>query len=350
MNNILIKNIVFKDFEVAAGSFNGGNNLFIKDCKVLNSNQNIPALSTLSQCQFDSKFLDILKSNYPNAYLKNKNGKRYINDIILNANNDMDRFLNSQLNSEKYNGILKNKANLLDGNAYGFSFNTKGPVVGDFKQLRTNESFGNENILIENTEISNIITKPVEIIGYGYKSDIEKPEELGYGKSQIVGPVGDVIDFNNVFDEQGFYIGNELTDIQLIINKYRKDKQNGGTANLSKKVIEDIENCKIPFSQIIKKHDLNPIEGRDSMAHIMKGNMGIFISQGKNVVIRNNKISNIVNKSEKKNHVLSESSGILLTGSTDIIIKSNLIDKILSENHKETDINFKNMNENVYII
>ena len=49
-----------------------------------------------------------------------------------------------------------------------------------------------------------------------------------------------------------------------------------------------------------------PIQERDSMGHHMKGNAGIFISQGQHIILNNVTIDNIINNGVSDN-VSSES-------------------------------------------
>jgi len=86
------------------------------------------------------------------------------------------------------------------------------------------------------------------------------------------------------------------------------------------------------------------------MGHHMKGNIGIFISQGQFVMIKDNKIQNVVNHGLNENEQLSEASGILLTGSNHVVISENKIMDIQSDNSSAESIRYKNENNNIIVI
>ena len=76
-----------------------------------------------------------------------------------------------------------------DGNVYGLVLNVNGVVVNDFITTRPGDAIGNENIYMENISISNIISKPIEIIALN--NDV--PGSGAYGGGRQVGPAGDVL-------------------------------------------------------------------------------------------------------------------------------------------------------------
>ena len=343
---ILIHDLTFKDFEVAAISLNGGNHIYIKDNTIQGNNTNISSNAMLSQCLFGLPFLKTIKEQYPDAYLNTVDGQVNIDSIIDNINIETNLFIKSQLNNDNttYEGLLKNTSGLLDGNVYGIVLNSKGPVVGKFKPLSpTNTS--NSFVMIDNTSINNIISDGLEIIGYGPNNTTT---DGSYGKNQLVGPVGDIIQFSSVVNEDGFYIGNLLTDMQLIINKYGENKTEKGTSNVPKKLIEELEKHEKPVHSLLEEYNMYPMKERDSMGHHMKGNAGVFISQGQHIILKNLTINNIINNG-LSNNVSSESSGILLSGTQHIAMLFNTIKNIKSNTDNVKEIRYKEENKNIII-
>ena len=343
---ILIHDLTFKNFEVAAISLNGGNHIYIKDNIIQGNNTNISSNAMLSQCLFDLPFLKTIKEKYPDAYLETIEEKVSIDTIIHNIEYETNLFIQSQLTNDRsiYQGLLNNDTGLLDGNVYGIVLNSKGPVVGKFKSLspiNTRNSF----VIIENTSINNIISDGLEIIGYGPNNNIS---DGSYGKDQLVGPVGDIIQFSSVVNEDGYYIGNLLTNMQLIINKYGENKTEKGTSNVPKKLIEEIEKHEKPIHSLLEEYNMYPIKERDSMGHHMKGNAGIFISQGQHIILKNLTINNIINNGIS-NNVSSESSGILLSGTQHIAMLFNTIKNIKSNTDNVEEIRYKQENKNIII-
>ena len=345
-DKIFIHDIVFKHFEVAAIALNGGNHIYIKDNEIQGTNTMISSNAMLSQCLFALPFLKTIKENYPNAHLTTVQGEKHIDSILENVEMETNLFFESQLNNNgtSYTGLLSNKSGLLDGNAYGIVLNSKGPVVGNFKNFSLTNTRNAFN-MISNTVIKNIVTDGLEIIGYGSNNGLS---DGSYGKDQLVGPVGDIVQFDSVLDEDGFYYGNTLTDMQLIINKYGVGKHEKGTSNIPIQIIEELEKGEKNVPTILAEHDMYPIQERDSMGHHMKGNAGIFISQGQHIILNNVTIDNIINNGVSDN-VSSESSGILLTGTNHIAMLFNSIHNIKSNTNNVKNIRYKQENNNIII-
>jgi hypothetical protein len=340
-HRILIQNIIFKDFEVAAISLNGGKYIYINNCTIKGNNTNIPSNAMLSQSIFAIPFLKTIKDNNPDAYLQTKLGKKTIQQILTTIQEEIDSFFNSM----PYEGLFGNPSGLLDGNCYGIVLNSSGPVIGAFKDFSpTNDT--NCFVVIENTTIENIISSGMEIGGYGTN---ENDSNGSYGKDQLVGPLGDIIQFDNAIDDDGFYVGNMVTDMQLIINKYGKSKQELGSSNVPESMIHSIEACNKTIHEILLEKGYYIIPNRDAMGHHMKGNAGIFISQGSYVMIKDNTINDIVNDGTG-NNPSCESSGVLLSGTNHISILNTKIDNIVSSKGDAEMVRYKLKNNNIIII
>ena len=199
--------------------------------------------------------------------------------------------------------------------------------------------------MIDNTSINNIISDGLEIIGYGPNNTTT---DGSYGKNQLVGPVGDIIQFSSVVNEDGFYIGNLLTNMQLVINKYGESKTEKGTSNVPNKLIEELEKHEKPVHSLLEEYNMYPMKERDSMGHHMKGNAGVFISQGQHIILKNLTINNIINNG-LTNNVSSESSGILLSGTQHIAMLFNTIKNIKSNTDNVKEIRYKEENKNIII-
>lgn len=343
MSKILFHNLTFKDYEVAAISLNAGTYIYVKDITITNSHQQVHALAMMSHFIFDLPFLKKIAQINPNATITMNHKIITIQEIIKDIQHELNTFRNDP---KKYNGIFSNKSKLPDSNIYGIVFNSKGPVIGPFKNIRNENTHGNEYIYIENVKIYNIVSDSIEINNFGPTPTTT----LSYGKGQMVGPVGDVIPFDTCLNSDGIFIGNVLTHMQLIINKYGKTKKEKGTANVSSLFISDLEKGKEPFSILLEKHGLYCIKGKDTMAHTMKGNIGIFISQGKKIYLNDITIDGVINNGTSINSESSESSGIVVSGTTDIIITNTKISNIHSNTNNEMAIREKNQNKNIILL
>jgi hypothetical protein len=300
-----------------------------------------PFLSKIIACSPDASLL-ILGIEYTAQELLT-----CLENEIANANNHVN-------DRENYTGIFKNDGTLYDGNMYGIVFNTAGVVVNGFKSLRDDSSVGNTDIVLNNINIKNIESQGTEI--KVMTNDEISSEPLGYGSGVVKGPVGDVFDWEKCCDEEGYYKRNCVADAQLCIGKY-KECLDKGTTNICDCLIDWVEEKTTTISELMESDNLYVLRGRDSMAHIMKGNIGLFISQGDNMLIDNINICNINNTAECSEdqgvtcdlteHDFASSSGILYTGSKNIEFNDVIINNINSLNGLVYDITSKNENENI---
>ena len=357
MSNITISDVTFENFEVAAIALNGGKNICIKDCMITQININIKTISLFSQTLFTLPHLKKIATRDPSLSINVKSQTKTIINIIEELEREVELATNYALNDAPYNGILKNHTGLYDGNAYGIVLTSRGVAIGAFKPMRPDDMEGNENITLHNISINNIITDGTEIIGINCDENTNDTDEVkAYGNDQFVGPVGDVIDFDLITDLDGKYKPNIYTNAQLIISKHSIDKSEKGTANISEQIINWAESNNSIYG-IMRENVDEPMEdgkcnykisGRDSMGHIMKGNIGLFISQGKNIKANNIKINNILNRGTSKN-LSSDSAGILITGSKDVTINNKEFKKIISYKGNSKDIEMKTTNINISI-
>ena len=331
--NVLIENIEFKNFEVAAVAINGGVNITVNDCRVLHVNRNINVLSTYSHAKFGlPKLIAINKQSEEELFLHTHYGEISLLKIQEDLENAISKFESyTEMNFPVSDSIFHNKSGLYDGNVYGMVFNSIGIVIGDFKPLRDNKTIGNINICIKNTSIENIVSDATEVASLYDKLDTNTVS--GYGGA-FGGPAGDVFDFLSNIDEHGFYKGTIIGNLQMAICNYGVGSTRG-TGNIPDTLCKDwifrrkniMDYVSIDKNDdIIKLYAIN--RDKDSMNHSMKGNIGLFISQGDKVVIDNVRISNVENKSIKDTRTMStEAYGIAIVGSKNVKISDDTIVK-----------------------
>ena len=330
MSNVIIQDLEITDFEVAAISLNGATNTTIKDINIFDSTTDVKVISTFSQCKIIKPFLEKLKSKEENAFI-NINGEDITVDSLIA---ELERCLDNA-NQGFIEPIFENLTGFSDANIYGIALNSKGVVINDFSQGRKETSEGNQNVHLENISIKNLTTLPVEIIGC--KESIEKSNPFTYGKNLFKGPVGDILDLRKIVDHNF----NELIKSQLILLKYKEEYQ-----DLTQDMLDYVSTLDEKYLEEIKKHT---ISGVDSMAHVIKGNIGIFISEGLDVTLNNCKIDNVVCKGNSigqddlilpgyiKKQGLN-SYGLLITGSENVTYQNMDFSNIKSEYGTGKDI------------
>ena len=102
------------------------------------------------------------------------------------------------------------------------------------------------------------------------------------------------------------------------------------------------------IEDVINDNEYYVLCNRDSMNHVMKGNIGLFIQQAYRVVANNLIIENICNSSVSKNVDPASSYGILFSGTKDVLLKNYRISYIKSGFYGISEaIGYKKTNENI---
>ena len=289
MENVLINNITIKDFEVAGIALNGTRNSVLSDITMTGTSKNIKVLSTYSSARFIRRFLKNIERVDSSRSLNLKNGSKTIGNIITELENEITLTRNAVINNTQLpNNLFKNTTGLYDGNVYGLVLNKVGVVIQDFITTLGDETTGNRNVYLNNIIINNITSIPEEIVGVSAPD----PKTGSYGKGVQVGPVGDVLQISNASNNDGTYKENVLSNAKLILGKYNNPKN--GTTNIISETINWAENGNQDIRTVVTNNSRYFTFGEDSMAHLMKGNIGLFISSGKNIIADNVFITKVV--------------------------------------------------------
>ena len=218
---------------------------------------------------------------------------------------------------------------------------------------------GNKNIFLNKIVINNISSIPVEIIGLN-----AQPVTNTYGGRVQVGPLGDVLQIEHIQNTDGTYKSNSLSDAQIILadNLYTGPK---GTNNIVSEVVEWAKGNRTLSSFVGEDTGkFYYVAGGDSMNHVMKGNIGLFISAGENISGNQITISNIISKGNnvgstqlrpiEPNPPLKKglnSHSLLITGSNNIKINdsNNRILNSVSQHGDSTRIKLVGNNRNIFI-
>jgi hypothetical protein len=335
-SNVLIENVDFVEFEVAAIALNGSNCVLSRNLNITKSSGNIRLLSTYSQGRFIRKHLKrIIEREQSQSTFNGQSGQTILNKLetaLVEAKNAVlthDKTFNSVFTSNTGG----------DGNIYGMLFNISGVVIGPFIETRGPESV-NENIYIQDVIISDLKSHAIEVLGL----NSEPSTEFTYSSKKLqTGPAGDVIEFPKI-QENGVYKPNVLSDAQFFIKKTGLTQDELGTTSISDKFLQWAEGG-ITFENLIGydegKHHY--VTGGDSMGHSMKGNIGLFLSGVKNCQVENLEIKNVGNTGNHHSKIPSEvkdsceiylgasSTGITLAACESVQMRDIMIEEIYSE-------------------
>lgn len=345
--NIVLHNLEINNFQVAGISLNGLENSVFNNININNSISPVPVLFPYSQARFIRKALQRI----PNNYSINIQGiEKTRNEILNNINDELNITYNEFINNQPISSKLfknTNKNQISDGNIYGIVLNITGVVVNDFLQSRpenvfiTNLQTRNKDIFLYNIKINNISSMPHEAICIDISGN---PGLEGYSKNNnfVRGPFGDIFDANIVSSSylSGNYVSNSLSDAQAILGKYNLENNDNmiGTAYTSNDILNWIENPQLDLNNVVQNDNpdlLSFVFGKDAMAHTLKGNIGLFISGGKNIKGNNIDIDNIqlygTNSISNNNEQGKYVYGVLNTASVDISFNNIQINNIYSE-------------------
>ena len=334
MKDIILQNLSIKDFEVAGIALNGAINSILYSITIKNTCNNCRVLSTYSQSRFIRTFLQTVPAGTV------INGKD-ISGVITDLNSGLEEAKNAVMSGNTPSNMFGNSHfdEGYDGNVYGLVLNVNGVVVNDFIETRPTEAIGNQNIYLQNITIKNIISRPVEIIALN-----SVPDEGGaYGGARQVGPIGDILDINPITAGNGTYSANLLSDAQLIIGKSEiaNSSLHFGTTNITDDIVNWAENNTV-LDNVMDNHGYYFVKGGDSMGHIMKGNIGLFISAGENIRVNGFNIDTVTSKGSAVGpdalgvYQGGDARGIIVTGSTNIDLDSSVITSVTTENTNAT--------------
>ena len=313
--------------------------------------RNIQVLSTYSAGRFIQPFLRKIIDEQGDPALEFADGAKKGSEILAALLGEMTPVLEAVRDGKPVpDGIFKNASGLYDGGGYGIVLNSRGIVVNGFKLSRAG-AIGNEDVIVHNVLIENMETGQGEIMGISNASD-PNHQPSAYGGKVQVGPVGSVFQIDVVQGKNedgspnGAYVGNVVSDAKLYVAKFASGS---GKINITEPIVNWALSRENNLEQVLLDNDYYFVSGGDSMAHIMKGIIGLFISAGKDIKCFDTRIKKIINSSlpgfENKSKTsttaavvpLKElynggaSRGIAITGSEQVYMKNMVVDGIKAE-------------------
>ena len=283
MKNIILEDLNICNYEQAGIGLNGGEIIIIRNVNIGKNSRNVFVNATYSQARFIRSFLQtVINDGDPSITIQgiSKTGSQ----ILLELVTEMDKVYKEVIIDKvpPTSTLFKNESLLLDGSVYGLLLNVMGVAVNGFLQSLNNTT-GNKNIYIQNLNVNNLDSAPVEVIGLS-TDDVSQT----YGLPAQKGPVGDVFRILDVSDSETYYVPNVLSNAQCYLSKF-------GHATVSSSIYDTwIKTANIPLGPLIKNNYF--ICGGDSMAHVMKGNIGVFLSGTQDLEMYNVVVKNIINR------------------------------------------------------
>ena len=296
-SNVVVRDVTFVDFEVAAVSLNNVDHLVIEDCYVEHNRHDVPVIGAWSGALFIRQYLDVLRGQEYSMMLGGEvvtasTAYEELTDLLMTVYQDI---MSTGSISETNPGytLFHNIHQVIDGPCYSFVVHGKGPAVGGIGfTLDKDNTVTSSNILIQNNQIENIKCWTNEIpaaVVDGVVQNDARGAILQFISSLDGSPIS--------IDEEGRYRPNVVANAQIMVAKAIQDG-----VLLNDPVLQTGVNTISP--KIVKwassENDVLTPAYRcngDSMHHVSKGTMVIRVEDTEGFIIRNNSIMNVENLS-----------------------------------------------------
>ena len=291
-DNVVLYNIIMNEFEVAGVALNGTTNGILSKLTLNGITNEIRVLSSYPQALFLRRKMETITTDLT---LDLQGGSLDFSGAIAAINADLTAARTNVESNQTPTNFMGNQTGKYDGNMYGIVLNVRGVVVNDFLASRPSDAIGNINIVLYDNIIRNIISHPVEIIA------LNSSGSGVYGPRQI-GPFGDILDMNEVINVSGseyLYDGTSLSNGQILLGKYKiTSGTSQGSTNIEQSTINwaeaAVDASYADLKTVMNDSGRSLVANGDSMGHVMKGNLGVFISGGIDITVDKIDISGVV--------------------------------------------------------
>jgi hypothetical protein len=279
----------------------------------------VPVIGTYSQCRFIRSFVAAIDETLTLPFVDGViTGKEVLQDLDNVLNKVYNNIANGNavdentpecsfvantksLNQAVAQGEEFNQESYYQptGGAYGLVLNKAGIAVNGFLMSQPTSDVGNSNILVDGLCVDMIKSATIEVVGIS-NPNAKSGDTYGGGGTFQVGPVGDVFRIDDLTTSSGLYQSTVLSNAQLFV-ALRGTAGSIGTTNIT----ADIINWATSGSKNFGKTNINTIltnpptndlyrfYNGDAMAHVDKGNIGIWLQGGDNIEVTNSQVSNI---------------------------------------------------------
>lgn len=317
--NILLEDLQIEKFEVAGIHLNGAKSTVIKNCHIGPIRLDVPVIGTYSQCRFIRSFVTAIDETLTLPFVDGViTGKEVLQDLDNVLNKVYNNIANGNAvdenapecsfvaNTKSLNQVVAqgeefNQESYYQptGGAYGLVLNKAGVAVNGFLMSQPTSDVGNSNILVDGLCVDMIKSATIEVVGVS-NPNAKSGDAYGGGGAFQVGPVGDVFRIDDLTTSSGLYQSTVLSNAQLFV-ALRGTPGSIGTTNIT----TDIINWATSGSKNFGKTNINTIltnpptndlyrfYNGDAMAHVDKGNIGIWLQGGDNIEVTNSQVSNI---------------------------------------------------------
>merc|ERR1719473_2009578 len=308
---VTIKDSVIKDFEVGGIHCNGCSNVHIQGVKIGPSMKETYQ-AFLSQSNFLDHLMNSLMPMNPEINVHRKDAKvtirgveHSVHDVFMTLHNALHAFYTSgetpDLPIFRDTGHATDPKGLPDGSAvYGIVIHKTDPAAGDFGSCTL------EDAVAAGTSVSDIKIDDVQIDDLAV--DVRQITRILLDGNQVMGPAGDVFDYDRITNDDGHYVGTLLSDAELAVGAFKAylaDKVDAaeltyffGASHMPSTILDWAAKGNEAFA------DSGAFAGTtfscfgDSMSHANKGAVGLFLNHITSGDIGAIQISNVANTGE----------------------------------------------------
>lgn len=303
--NVIIENIHFVDFEVAAVSLNNVRSLIIEDCYMERNRQDIPVLGMFSAARFlrpyAKKLVDLgyemdIRGQSTTAAALYDSLIQTINNVYEDVVNSGNGVIDQDAHPMEYE-LFHNSYRVVDGPCYAIVVHGKGPAVGAqgqfFDEMGLETSTVSQDVTIRNNIINNIVCSTNEI-----PAAVENGLVVNDARGSIFQFVSSRGDFHGIsINADGTYKGNVIADLQVMVAKAIHEGVLQNTP-LAQTIINTIPPSMVEWASS-SSSTYSPMYrcNGDSMHHVNKGIVVIRVEETKGFDIFKNTISGVRNLS-----------------------------------------------------
>jgi hypothetical protein len=296
-DNVLIKDVTFVDFEVAAVSLNKVDRLSIENCEIERNRHNVPILGMFSAARFIRPYGKILKDAGFSMNLRGvpTSAAEVYDRLVTSINNVYDDVIqvgtiNKGQHPTEYD-LFHNEPRVVDGPCYAFLVNGRGPAVGDFR-FELNATLASNRVTISNNTIQNIKCWTNEV-----PAIVEANKVMNDVRGAIFQLTNSSSGSGIAINNDGTYKGNIVADMQIMVAKAINDGDIENTPQLQT-AVNSIDSTIIDWasSSDIVYEPRYRCNG-DSMHHVVKGMTVIRVDNTVGFRIEDNVVEQVTNLS-----------------------------------------------------
>lgn len=301
--DVVIEDIVFNGFEVAAVHLNGVDGFTMQRCTVDNR-KDVPVLGTFSSARFLQRYIDYLvdhnssttitiRGREMNATAIRENLRTSINNVYADV---VELGEIDEVHHPMERSIYGNEGQKVDGNSYGVVLNHVGVAVAGFPTIPTDpQQRPSRNVTLRDITVNDQQANILEVVA------------LRVNDQPLTDPVGSVMqilktDVNGNYvtinattsgggidATQASYLGNPIVDAQMFVGKaiLNDDFLNSEHSTMRSRVTQAVIDW-IEAGESGQLSDVAPVEtgflcNGDDMSHVQKGMIGFRIDASESV-------------------------------------------------------------------